>query len=233
MRTGALLAMVVGLCCGVAVAQEEPIEISPPTRADLTESFDDSRPVSGSALVGLRLGDAQGQVDPGNIVLLRPSGGGKICVHSMTQDGRFSASTPYVLPADARPGAYLLLQPITNDYFNELASYSANQLAVRAFVPDGEGCSPARATHVPAVATGSELNVLYVFVSSRTQSVRARLGQHDQVVCEQAGTSAFIAYDQMCRIPVPEEGMAILDLELDDGFSSEHYSYSVILPGGD
>lgn len=239
MRMGALLAMVVGLSCGVAVAQEEPVDITPlGGENNLMESFDESRPVSGSALVGLRLGDAQGHVDPQNVVLLRPPAGATICVHSMTQDGRFSASNPYILPEGADPGAHLRLTPITKLYSNELASYSANQLAVRAFVPEGEGCSPADAKHVPAIAIGSELNVLYVFVSSRTQSARASLGKDAPVDCVQAGTSAFIAYDQMCEIPfeaeeiVGAEGIAVLDLELDDGFSSEHYKYFVILPGG-
>ncbi|GLQ53808.1 hypothetical protein [Devosia nitrariae] len=234
MRTAALLAMVVGLCCDVAVAQEQPVPIHPvdPEPENFKESFDESRAVSGSALVGLRLGDAQGQVVPDDIVLLRPSGGGTICVHAMTQDGRFSASNPYVVPEDASPGRYLQLEPITREHRVRLASYPADQFAVRAFVPVGEGCSPAGATHVPAVATGGDLKVLYVFVNSKTQSVRASLGQEAPVDCEPAGTSAFIAYDQKCRITFEAKGTAVLDLELDDGFGSEHYQYSVVLPAG-
>lgn len=234
MRTGALLTMVMALHGGISVAQEAlVVDIFPPDVENFLESFDESRPVSGSALVGLRLGDAEGYVVPDEIVLLRPPTGATICVHAMTQDGRFSASNPYVLPQGPDSRVYLRLKPVTKDHRDELALYPADQLAVRAFVPNGDNCSPSGATHVPAVARGSELDVLYVFVNSKTQSVRASLGQEILVDCEPAGTSAFIAFDQMCRVPIKAGGLALLDLEFDDGFGSEHYQYPVILPGGD
>jgi hypothetical protein len=238
MKAVAVLVMMVGLHFGVAAAQEAGVvDIAPAQDGQFRESYDDSRPVSGSALVGLRLGDAKGRVSPDDIVLLRPLHGQRFCVHSITQDGRFSASNLYLLPSDAPPSSYVRLKPMTRAYGDKLVAYPMNQLAVRAFVPKGDNCSPAEALHIPEVADGGNLDVLYVFVSSRTQTVSAALSGQDggaQVACEQAGDSAFIAYDQMCRIPLTlnKPGVAQLDLELNDGFSSRHYDYAVMLPGG-
>jgi hypothetical protein len=222
--------------------------------ADLTnelhESYDPAE-VSGSPLVGLRIGSVGGKLRPESLIVVRPnSPGGTICVRATTQDGRYSASNAYRIKEDNPKAVFARLSPITMEYGDILADYENDEFAVRAYATRAENCSPTKPMHLPLLADESlaaptaSRSELVVFANGRSQIGRATLhargeagkGMASEVLdsadCVRAGASSLIAYDLTCRLDLSGDavGPVVLVLEFNDGFGITEYHFDVYLP---
>src|SRR3546814_19443300 len=86
----------------------------------LDESYDRAK-VSGPPLVGLRLGSAEGNLEPDSLIVVRPDlQDFTICVRTTTQDGRYSSSAPYRITSDRPEAGYVRLSPVTIEYESKI-----------------------------------------------------------------------------------------------------------------
>ncbi len=249
----ALNAAILPLALPPVPSSAQTVRIFTATPNDLKESYDEAAKVSGSPIVGLRFEfaaseDENSRVDPDDLMIYWPAGGqSNLCVRTVTQDGRFSATGNYTV-ADNGTGGYALLDPATEDFARELGGYRRSELAVRAFVSKGPECPVSGAVHLPLAAAPlpeGEANAprapeqLVVLVNARSQHGSARLVAADgttpyaEAECERTGASSLIAFDTACRLTLGADlsGTAQLVVTLNDGFSDTEYRIAVAVPG--
>jgi hypothetical protein len=224
-----------------ALAQSDIVEAS--LVDSINESYDESAPVAGSPLVGLRLGEVS-QRDGNNVLIAGPPVvGGGVCLRVTTRDGRFSASNFYQTPVDAS-ALLVRVAPLAERYRNELDRYPADEVAFRAFASSSGTCSPGGAINLPIVDRHPvRAWQLVVFANGKSQSARALLYAGEVAAVEPslpliasadctAAPGATIAYDLICTLPLPSgfAGRALLSVEFSDGFTTEHYDYQTLVP---
>jgi hypothetical protein len=229
------------LATGQASAQPAIIEATPP--GEFNESYDDSAPVSGSPLVGLRLG-GEPALSGNNVVVAGPPAiGDGVCLRVTTRDGRFSAANFYELPKGSG-GVLVRVTPLSKDHTRELGSYPADEVAFRAFASATPECSPGGAVNLPLYDGAPAANPqLVVFANGKSQPATASLYDTDEfeapaglgpfatVDCTPAG-GTMIAYDLICAVPLPAgfSGHALLAVEFSDGFTTDRYAYRTFVP---
>lgn len=224
----------------------------------LIESYDEAPQSSGIPLVGLRLVAGEGDVytsriNLSDIVVAVPSEViTRLCVRVTTQDARYLALNPYMIN-DIQPDmARARLDPISEQYLDELRFYSESEVAIKTYVVDDESCSPVSAQHLPRIrisnlaTTGAQ--ALEVRVNSRGRDATAILGVTEPaslvdkatpsrytVACTNTQNRAGLAFDRLCRFQFDDYATLAgtfwtLTLALNDGFADSLHSYSVYLP---
>lgn len=232
------------LAAGPAAAQPAIVEAAPDSdEQNFNESYDASAPVSGSPLVGLRVGDLPAVASNNVLVVGPPDQGGGVCLRVTTRDGRFSAANFYDVPVDAT-GKLVRVSPLTRQYVSELGRYPADEVAFRAFASATRDCSPGGAVNLPLYDGAPASNPqLVVFANGKSQPATAALYNTDKseppdglapiaiVDCAPAGGS-MIAYDLVCAVPLPAgfSGHALLTVEFSDGFTTDRYDYRTFVP---
>lgn len=217
--------------CGTGWSQEvanaEPTEPSD----KFVEAFDPTSAVSGGVVVGVRLGEFDGNVDVDNIQL-GAGGDQPFCVRAVTGDGRFSSTNKYMA---AKAGAVRLrIQPITKAYAKILSAYPAGDLAVEAFFTESGECVSRDAIHLAQVQTSRRTsNVLAVLINASSRTVTMRdTKSGNEAKCTPVKSSTRIAYDNECAIDVSASlgKIAVFLIGLDDGFGVEEQKLKVSLP---
>lgn len=247
---GYSVALLVGLVPCVSSAQEvSPVAVVvlPSSSDRMAETYDNTGPVAGSPLVGLRLGTVAGKLEVDEIFVAQPSDGERIiCVRSTTQDGRYSAQNLYEVQTGSSLRPAVRLSPVTQAYGEQLAAYEWNQFAVRAFVARQGKCSPANAVHLPRTTGERDGDGnLVVSLNARSRSATASLfarspgnGEKDveQIAAAACGSiedTARIAFDTECVLQIPDVAMGKtvwLRVNFDDGFTVEPRDYAIYLP---
>ncbi|MHA6298561.1 hypothetical protein [Devosia sp. CAU 1758] len=235
-------AVVFGLLFVNAAFAQTYVDALPPD--NFYEEFDEVPNVSGGQLLGLRLeGGSKWPSVTSPIFLKPPSDTSAICIRVATQDGRYRASNPFVVP-EADELANIRLATLTRSYLTILSRYVTDEIAVRAYVPEQPDCSAQSAINLPFVSEiGADLNTLVLYVNSGGLDVRASLFLSEaeeamggvpiaSAVCKGLGTSGRIAYNNQCRIELDAAParVALLRIDFDDGFSESYLRALVALP---
>lgn len=221
-----------------AMAQPVIVDAEAPAPEAFNESYDESSPVSGSPLVGLRLGTPD--VASGNVALIAGLAAfdGSLCLRVTSKDGRFHAANAYSL-APAPADALVRVTPLARKFAEALEGYGPTQVAIRAFASETAACMPAKAVNLPVLdgprSPGSDL---VVFANGKSQPAELALltAAPEPVVeapCDPAGDGANIAYDLVCRVSLPDDlaGRATLRLRFSDGFGTpDDYTFDLNLP---
>lgn len=223
-------AMLKALCVLLALALhgstfalgQEVATAEPETAEDFKETFDQSAPVSGGIVVGLRLGDAVGKLDPGDVRFVSTQQT-LVCVRALTRDGRFFSNNKYAV-TNQQTAASVRLQPVTREHKSELAGYNGSDYALKVFEARGVDCLPTDALHLPQMTSGPNLDTLTIMInaSSRKVSLEAPVGARD-IRCGYPPGGARIAFDQECSVNIAgiREGDARFTIAMDDGFATE------------
>jgi hypothetical protein len=194
--------------CGAALAQAEPAIL---LKGELKETYLGARaaagpgepgmsvPVSGHRIVGVMAGPMASRADLSRLLVALPAGAGRrICFHSTTRDGLYSARG--LLSAATGTGGPARLEHAPR-HKAELARYSAEDFAVR--VTAGPGCETDPTPIFLVVGYGGG-DFLKLMVQSRGAiSVRATLtdarGATVSAQCVDDG-KASQAFDLECRL---------------------------------
>ncbi|MDD4702401.1 MAG: hypothetical protein PHI96_09290 [Desulfovibrio sp.] len=202
------------------------------------ESYDQAVPVSGSAIVGLRLGESSESASVRSMYLVPPPDM-DVCVRVITRDGRFSASNiyTYATPEQVRQAATgdkVRLSPITLRYADVLSAYGMDDLAFSSFSARVGACMPEISVYLPQVASPDmDWKTLTVLINSggRYSRILLRSGKYS-VPCRGITKGAHIAFDQKCVIDATllAGGVNALTLVLDDGFGDERIDFKVAVP---
>lgn len=233
------------LAVAPALAQAPAIVDAEPARPPLNEAYDDSAPVSGSPLVGMRLGALSAVADSNSVVVVAPpEAGSQVCLRVTTRDGRFSASNLYD-PGGGLP-QFVRLRPLADRYRAQLSNYPADEIGFRAFASTSSDCIPARAVNLPVYdAASGPATPLVLFANGKSQPATAALYRTDaaeppdgldpvvSAACTPPVAGSMIAYDLVCRLDLPAgfSGRALVALEFSDGFSTDRYYYATAIPG--
>ncbi len=197
------------------------------------ESYDSAVPVSGSTVVGVRLGEADGTVAVRDTQLaLLPTD--EICVRSVTRDGRFSANNIYKLSSPASNRDRARLSPVTLSYAHELSAYKKDDFAVAAFTAQGGSCQPSEAIYLPELANPQRpwQHLTILINSGARYSVLIVDKSQQKVLCQRIAQGPLIVYDQKCQVVADllSEGINDFTLVMDDGFGDESVPFQVMLP---
>lgn len=228
-----LMATLMGI--GPTAAGPTLLTATPADPDGFAETYDDTPPVSGSALVGLSLGAFGDAVDVADVRIVAPRPPAtSLCVRVTTLDGRFSANNPYLVPPGEADG--IRLSTVTRKFDREVAGYPPETFAIRSYVAS-DGCNPRSAVHLPQLQPTGGTGQLTVQVNSNTRRTTVVLngpgGAVYQGVCEVAKAGAMIAFDKLCRVERPigaPAGLHRLEMGLDDGFGVETMSVGIYLP---
>lgn len=225
--------MAVALTCGsAALRAQDIVEAEPPE--PFHESYDPNANVSGGQLVGLRIGPSQ-QDPTGPLFVSLATPATKLCVSAISQDGRYLATNPFGVPTGGATPT-VRISSISRQYVTELARYASDDIAIRMFVESGASCDPGEALNTPYASSPAGGNVLQVLANARAFGARAKLEADGVLIadvrCERLGDDARIAYDTICRLPLPvaDARTGQLTLLFNDGFSDTPYSYRVLIP---
>ncbi len=241
-KAGYVLSIVVFICLLGAswtlfissTSAQEIIELTTDTNS-FKEHYDRSVPVSGGAIVGIRLGRHQGPISIDNI-LFPAFLGEELCVRSVTQDGRYSANNIYRPTKKIHAGSLVKLAPVTLKYAGLLSSYSYDTFAVNAFLATDGRCDPNNATHIPLLDSDSEgFRKLSVFINASGRASQMRIGKYSTSVnCTPSSEGARIAYDTQCDMDLPPHVSDAVSVQIlmDDGFDKEVLHFNIILPTG-
>ena len=199
------------------------------------ESYDSAVPVSGSAIVGVRLGEADGNVVVRDTQLALHKAA-DVCVRVVTRDGRFSANNIYKLPTPLPDVNRVRLSPVTLNYVQALSSYKKDDLAVSAFPAQDGACLPSEVAFIPQLANPQRpWPYLTILINSGGRHCLLLVQNKQQKVrCQPISQGSRIAYDQRCQVPVDilSEGGNNFTLFMDDGFEEEALNFIVTLPPG-
>ena len=229
----------------VSLAQAVKEKVVAATPADgqvFNESYDPLAAVSGSPLVGLKVGALSGSIDVENIVVsISALDGEYLCVRSTTQDGRYFADNAYVVRTPTSRPARVKLTPFTKSLHDNLSRYSSEQLAVRTYRSASSECRPFQALNFPQISSSvSALPQLHTFANSRGRSLTAQLSYSldNKLIrrmgrCRPSAAGARISFDKICSFELPENGGLEVSLlfSLDDGFETESRDFRIWLPG--
>lgn len=197
------------------------------------ESYDSAVPVSGSTIVGVRLGEAKGNVTVGDTQLALVTAI-NICVRVVTRDGRFSANNIYKLSNPLSDVDRVRLSPVTLNYAEVLSNYKLDDLAVSAFAARDGACLSSEAAFLPhLVSQQRPWRYLTILVNSSARySVLLLEEKRKKVLCQRISQGPLIAYDQKCQINTAllSEGKNDFTLIMDDGFGEEVIHFTVMLP---
>ncbi len=186
------------------------------------ESYDESAAVSGGVVVGLRLGDTSGKLDPENVRFAMTQKT-LVCVRALTRDGRYSANNEYTITS-TQTAKSVRISPVTRKHRAALSGYDGRDYALKVFEAKGSDCIPDGALHFPQLGTGANADVLTIMInaSSRRVTLEAPAGAAD-VVCGAPAGGARIAFDQECRVNVRgvQDEAARFVIAMDDGFDTE------------
>ncbi|MCQ1571250.1 hypothetical protein NFO65_10895 [Neorhizobium galegae] len=189
---------------------------------DFRESYDESAPVSGGVVVGLRLGDTPGKLDPDNVRFAMTQKT-LVCVRALTRDGRYSANNEYTITS-TQTAKSVRIFPVTKIHAAALAGYDGRDYALKVFEAKGKDCIPENAVHFPQLGPRGNSDVLTIMInaSSRRVSLEAPAGATD-IVCGAPAGGARIAFDQECRVNIHgiQDEVARFVIAMDDGFDTE------------
>lgn len=215
----------------VAHGAEEPPVISADS-ASFREVYDPAVPVSGSAIVGIRLGDPNGNIRVGDIRLpILP--GEAVCVRAVTQDGRFSSNNLYKAAAPLPPGSAARLSPVTLRYSHILSGYKMDAFALKAFASTDGSCTPNGAVHLPQLLPQEgPTRKLAVLVNSGGRYTAMQIAGTPKSPCSNTSGGARIAFDKQCiaDISAMPAGTTDIRIIMDDGFGEETTVVSVMIP---
>lgn len=228
----AVLALVV-LMQGYPLHAQDLVDAKPVGGAVL-ESYDPDGAAGGSVLVGLRLGELAGALDPDDIKLVRPPSA-LFCVSAATQDGRYTATNPFSI-SDADSTASLVRpKPFTNKQA-VLSRYRSADFAVLGFAATSEDCAEKGAVLLPqVVGEYKDKSVLVVLANAGARLAVARLepAGTSEGKCTPAGENARLRFDTICRVPLDlpvKATRAQLTIVFDDGFELDSHEYAIRLP---
>jgi hypothetical protein len=219
-----------------------------PTNPDnFKESTDPLPNVSGSPLVGLRIGDISGEkIDPERIFIVLPENSSKgICISSKTKDGRFSSENHYSINLKNRNARIAIVDPFTKNNQSYLEKYLFGDLAVHAYQPDTNECIPKKAIHLPQIAQlPTDCDSLFLMLNSNGRPTKAVLAVEEdtkinqmvaktEASCKSASGGASLAFDTICRffnLNFEKATKCKLEVNFNDGFGDEKHVFMVLLP---
>lgn len=197
------------------------------------ESYDSEVPVSGSTIVGVRLGHSDGNVAVDETMLAAVNST-DICVRTVTRDGRFSASNIYKSSGLPPKQQKVRLSPITLKYSKALSNYKFDDFAVFAFPAQDGACFPENVAFLPQLASNqTQLDQLTILINSSgrySEIIIEHIGK--KIYCQRFSQGSQIAYDQACEVDTSllSTGNNRLKLVLDDGFEEEIIHFTVFIP---
>ena len=213
----------------------------------INENYDPIPDVSGTPLVGIRLGEKEGNIDVNQIEILIPpleTTEKYVCITNVTKDGRYSSENLYIIKSSKNDEKTARVQPFSG-YKAELERYSSQDLAVQVFYSDTNACSAQNAVYLPqTVSNGSKIDTLFLMVNSRARITEASLSfreDNEQLedskqsiggTCKTVCNNACLAFDKVCSfqsLKFPNAIIAKLTLKFDDGFDEDIHSYDLLL----
>ena len=249
------LSLAIVCACDFQARAADVVVAEAPSPEEFSETFDKAPLTSGLPLVGLRL-DTDSMLSnndtlvSGDIYVALPSyGTEEFCVRASTQDARYSALNPYRVSSSVTTESIARLDAVTRQYTDVIEEYKKHNLAIKAYLPMGIGCSPVKAIHIPEVPDElpdrSQPIVLEAQVNSRGREVRASLNKSVNgepaaepsisVACNTDRSLGSLAFDQICQLPVSNldtnsNDRWFLVLILNDGFDDARYEFALHLP---
>lgn len=197
------------------------------------ENYDPIVPVSGGAIVGIRLGSTHETVNIDDIRLPGFSGN-SVCVRTVTQDGRFSSNGVYKASGKIPSDFIVRLSPVTIKYAKSLSQYRMDAFALNAFVSEDNKCAQDKALYLPELLINPEnAQTLYITVNSGGRFCDIAIDGSDKInLCNKIATGARIAYDTACSCDISEYRSRIVNIiiTMDDGFGKEKVPLKVLLP---
>lgn len=232
----------------ILLAQENgwKAEAIPVNLSSFNETLDPLPDVSGSPLVGLRMGDVSGNINTNNInLVIPPTIASNICIASKTKDGRFSSENPYRIKIVSKDAKIARVRPFTNNKKRALELYSFEDLAIRAFQSPAGDCIATGAIHLPQVmASSKNPDTLSVLINAGSRLTKGMLSYVESVnvpnnvyaSCGAIEGKARLSFDTICRfssLHLHTRAEANLLITLDDGFGEEKHSFKILLPQTD
>lgn len=211
--------------------------------SELTESYSGKSGVNVSGvtgLVGIVLGGAPNISDTADVLLASPQPGSqsRICVRVTTRDGLFWSNNPFDTPTAA--AELIVAGPIAKRYLRELKTYPADEIMVRAVVPQDKDCSNLENAKVFVPAIGAPDGHLRAYLNTRGRAARAWLlktgGTKKQLAtvrCKEFPTGAVIAADRICKLVLPTQlpaGRYHLHVRITGSLEKNVQRYTVRLP---
>lgn len=222
-------------------------EVVPAHPHNFHEAIDPRPDVSGSPIVGFRLGEARGSVDVDDIYIVIPSIPPPICIEATTQDGRFSAENLYLDDDPSEKyGTFAKVKPFAQAKRtkNAVEEYPLAQLAIRAYQNKEGSCVAKDAVFLPqCLKPSSTAKSLFVQVNAGSSSTSAVLEYVDyrkkRVTgvgkCHPAAGNAHLTFNTICRfepLRLDKPTKITVMIMLDDGFDEETFSTEVLIPEG-
>lgn len=181
--------------------------------APSTQSYGGGRLVVGLAIGGDRAPESTAPADLEALRVLIPAASkpGRLCVTVTSADGRYSAESEHLLPADAVGVAALGL---TSAYANEIAEYKAADLLVRARRAD-ECRADAAGVHAPAALTAGDHLVVRVNVGrGRPQAQLLKDGAPVGPAAKCARLAGAAAATHRCAAPISAARSGVYKLQV-------------------
>lgn len=194
------------------------------------ESYDNAVPVSGSVIVGVQLGESDGNVlvKDTQIVFSNPV---DVCVRVVTRDGRFSANNIYRVTTPLADAKSVRLSPITLNYAQVLSNYKKDDTAISAFAARDGSCQPSEAAYLPQLVNPQQpgKNLTILINSANRHCLLLLKNKQTQFRCQPISQGSKIAYDKKCQVAVESlsEGNNHFTLILDDGFDKEEFQFAI------
>lgn len=204
----------------------------------------DPRPdVSGSPLVGIRLGEINGKINVDNVYIVIPLHKKElsICISNTTKDGRYFSENLYAITYLEENASFARVRPFTVKESKNLKTYNAEDVAVLAFYEESGRCLTKDATYLPQIISSTKKpdNLkLQINSSARITKAFLQLNTNDEPVpikgtCEAVCGNACLTFDTECtfsQLSVPKAGKTNLKLVFDDGFGEDVHEFMLLLP---
>jgi hypothetical protein len=221
----------------VQIASAKAVVLQPVT--PLEENFSKNPTVSGFLLVGMRRGNAAGNLDLHDLAVVVPEKLTKqLCLDLGTRDGSYSGKQVFEV-ASASPGTQPL--ELQSKYAEVLKTYAMEDLSGRAEIRDK--CSDGKpGTFVPVSSVSAQgSNVLIVQVNTHSSAARVRLSDTAQTIrldakCEPEKSGANTTFDRVCTISIPAQSwskisvLTVSMIGLTGGVTDEKYDVSLGSP---
>lgn len=224
-----------------SIAQAQEL-LASPVADKLNESFDTVAASSGVTLAGIAIGAPRGKFTA-NMVRLPASNDDqqRVCVVGRTADGRYFSENVYIVPTGTQSSALARLEPVTQQFGDQLATYDANAFSVTAGVVQRR-CGETVESFIPWVADPQSRS-LQVKLRQAAQGRRIRatlLNMPDgepisEFECGDFGDGSTPAFDTLCTLELSGDLLEkpaplMIRVETDTGFELVPRNYPIRLP---
>jgi hypothetical protein len=227
------------------LSETEPnlAELIPIDSSNFFEKISTTPDVSGTPVVGFKIGKTTDKIDSDKIYVTIPSSVPPlICVEGRTKDARFSSRNRYTINKLSQNQGVAVIKPFVKETKSGLEKYPLDQFALRAYqTSDGE-CMIQNALYLPQILSLKPIpNSLHLLINAGSRTVSANLvffGNGKKPIkiegrCQCVDNTASLTFNTVCSFEpfeahFPTEGdVTVL---LDDGFGEDKIIVKVLLP---